>query len=87
MTTRTKTHTVTFRRPFALDEIERDLPAGPYLIETEEETLDGVSFLAWRRISTLLIARGAGGTQMWEINADGLDAALERDSLPAGVAP
>src|ERR1700755_889430 len=86
MTNRTKTRTVTFRRPFLLDEIERELPAGPYLVETEEETLDGFSFRAWRRVSTLFIARGARGMEMWEIHPDGLDEALTRDLLPASGA-
>ncbi len=82
MTSRLTTRTVTFARPFTLDEINRELPAGSYTVETEEEPLEGVSFLAYRRVSTSLIVRPgpeATGTQMWLIHPDGLAAALERD--------
>ncbi|MDP3739118.1 MAG: hypothetical protein Q8R02_17130 [Hyphomonadaceae bacterium] len=89
MTSRLTTRTVTFTRPFILDEINSELPAGSYTVETEEEPLDGVSFLAYRRVSTSFIVRPGPevtGTQMWLIHPDGLAAALERDreTAPAG---
>jgi hypothetical protein len=87
MTTRVTTKILTFRRPFHLDEIERELPAGTYVVETEEETIDGISFLAYRRVSTSLIIRGYGGAgnsaQMWMVHPDGLEMALERDRAGA----
>jgi hypothetical protein len=87
MTTRVTTKILTFRRPFHLDEIERELPAGTYAVETEEETIDGISFLAFRRVSTSLIFRGHGAAsnlaQMWMVHPDGLEMALERDRTGA----
>jgi hypothetical protein len=87
MATRVTTKMLTFRRPFRLDEIERELPAGTYAVETEEETIDGISFLAYRRVSTSLIVRSQGGAgnsaQMWMIHPDGLEMALERDRADA----
>jgi hypothetical protein len=88
MTSRLTTRTVTFTRPFILDEINRELPAGSYTVETEEEPLDGVSFIAYRRVSTSFIVRPgpeATGTQMWTIHPDSLAAALMRDqeTIPA----
>ena len=83
LTTRLISRTVTFARPFILDEVDGELPAGPYEVETEEETIDGVSFLAYRRLSTHIIARpDSGAAQMWAIHPDGLASALARDKTP-----
>ena len=79
---------MTFSKPFLLDEVNRELPAGSYQVETEEETLDGVSFLAYRRVSTSILVRPgpeATGTQMWSIHPDSLASALERDRETAPV--
>jgi hypothetical protein len=51
MTARTHTKTVTFMRPFVLGEIDEVLPPGDYEVETDEELIEGVSFLAYRRVS------------------------------------
>ena len=79
---------VTFERSFRLDEIEGELPAGSYRVETEDETLDSVSFVAYRRIATHIFAPSrndpSGAVQMWEIHPNGLAEALARDR--AGVA-
>ncbi len=83
MTTRVTRRTVTFRQPFELDEIEGTLPAGAYQVETEEETLDSISFVAHRRIATHIFvpirAGVAGAMQMMAIHPNGLAAALSRD--------
>lgn len=84
MATRIKKHLVTFDHSFRLDDIEVELPAGRYTIETEEELLDDPSFLAARWIATTLIARpppsSFAQTRYWSIAPDGLAAALERDA-------
>ncbi|MFX4223281.1 MAG: hypothetical protein ACMVO3_21285 [Thalassobaculum sp.] len=54
MTTRTVTQTVTFRHPFRLAGLKYTLPAGDYCTETDEERLEGVSFVAYRRIKVLV---------------------------------
>jgi hypothetical protein len=75
--------TVTFNHPFLLDEIEGILPAGAYRVETEEETLDSVSFMAYRRIATHIFVpistSGKRGLQMCAIHPTGLAAASSRD--------
>lgn len=80
---RTTIRTVIFQRPFILEEIGRELPAGSYEIETEEETLDSVNFLAWRRVATRIFIRpkggSSGGVQMVVVNPANLEDALERD--------
>jgi hypothetical protein len=80
---RTRSHVVTFNKPFNLDEIEAMLPAGPYRIETEEAALEGLSFLAWRRISTHIMINSSNGSRMEAIDPAGLESALHRDQAQA----
>ena len=54
MSVRTSHKTVTFARPFLLSGIDEVQPAGTYTVETNEELLPGLSFLAYRRIATLI---------------------------------
>jgi hypothetical protein len=61
MTIRTTTTTVTFRRPFLLKGAEHTAPAGDYRVITDEELLEGVSFLAYRRIMTAIILPATNG--------------------------
>lgn len=82
MTSRVTTKTVKFVRAFRLDEIERELPAGEYRVEMEEETLDNVSFVAYRRIAThifLPATGGSGSAEMCAIHPEGLTRALTLD--------
>jgi len=52
MLTRTRNSTVTFQRPFTLAGLDKLLPAGIYLVETQEELLQSLSFIAYLRIAT-----------------------------------
>lgn len=79
MTTRTTSRTVTFRHRFMLDGFERELPAGTYLVQTEEELMDTVLSVAWRRVSTVIRLRTGSGTQDISIDPEQLTAALSRD--------
>ena len=54
MTIRTTRKSVTFGHPFCLSAIDAVQPSGTYTIDTDEELIDGLSFLAYRRIATLL---------------------------------
>jgi hypothetical protein len=78
---------VTFRRPFVLGGFDEVLPAGDYIVETDEEMLDGISFPAYRRISTLIYLHAKPGSpgrrQALTIDPNELDAALLRDRAPA----
>jgi hypothetical protein len=82
MTTRTKSRTVTFHHPFVLKGLAGDVPAGAYLVETEEELMDTVLSLVWRRVSTAIRLRTAVGTQDYFIDPEQLEAALLRDQTP-----
>ena len=79
MTTRTTSRTVTFQRPFILDGFARDVPAGTYLVETEEELMDTVLSVAWKRASTVIRLRTATGTEDVFIDPEQLNAALLSD--------
>jgi hypothetical protein len=87
MTTRTTTRTVTFSRPFTLSGIDGIQPAGSYVVETDEEPIQELSFSAYRRIATLLLLPSRPGStilaQIATIDPLELKAALERDATIA----
>jgi hypothetical protein len=83
MSARSLSKTVVFNRPFLLKGIDRTLPAGSYRIVTDEELIDGISFPAYRRVSTMMFvptARGASSVEMVTIDPLDLQAALDRDA-------
>jgi hypothetical protein len=57
MLTRSQRTTIVFRRPFAVKGLDRPQPASTYDVETEEELLEGLSFPAYRRVSTTITPR------------------------------
>jgi hypothetical protein len=56
MDTRASTETIEFRHPFLLRAGDGPQPAGRYIVHLEEETIDGLSFQAWR-CKTMTISR------------------------------
>ncbi len=77
--------TVKFTRPFTLNGTEEMLPAGAYLVETNEEPIESDSFLANRLVSMQLFVPGVPRegvrTRMLKIDPSQLDSALERDRM------
>ena len=62
---RTTREPVTFTHPFILDGAEGVQPAGTYDVEVDEELIEGLSFLAYRRIATTIylpLGSGAVGS-------------------------
>lgn len=90
MTHRVSKRLVTFKKPFRLDSIDRQWPAGDYTIETEEEPLDSNSVLAYHTVCTTMILHppsGKSGRHIFiEIEASELEAALARDREDYGRA-
>ena len=86
MAGRTTRMSVTFSCPFAIADVDGIQPAGTYRIQTVDVTLDNLSFLAYRRVSTTieLPAVGTAGSRRQVVTIDPLEleAALKRD--PAG---
>ena len=84
MSTRTTVTTVTFQRSFTLSALEGTHPAGTYRVITEEEQIPGLSFVAFRRMATLLHLPAdpvPGGTrQVVSVSPDELAEALASDA-------
>ncbi len=80
MPTRFVKSEVVFRRPFVLDGFERVEPAGTYTVESEEESLDAVSFLAWKRLATVMHLTHDGTTEYVRIDPQDLRKAEARDA-------
>jgi hypothetical protein len=72
---------VTFAHPFSLPGVEGTVPAGTYRIDTDEEPIDGLSFLAWRRLATFIRipVRRSGTVESFLIDPKSLAAAVARD--------
>jgi hypothetical protein len=83
MTLRTTRTFITFARPFWLDRSGELQPAGTYAVQTDEEQIEGLSFLAYRRVATTITiplkAAPKGSFEIVSIDPADLDAALRRD--------
>jgi len=83
MTTRTTSTTVTFAHPFILSGLDREQPAGSYVVETDEELLQGLSFPAYRWVASWIrLLPQPGSRVVGEIlgtTPAELNAALARD--------
>jgi hypothetical protein len=90
MMNRTITTEVTFRRPFRLEGMADLQPAGTYVVETEEELLQALSFPAWRRLdTTILLPHRPGGPMIDRsvtIDPAALEAALALDAVGGAAA-
>ncbi len=82
MQERTTRRIVHFAHPFELEGFDAQ-PAGSYEVVVDEELIEGLSILAYRRVGTFihLPAVGAATTtrQVVPVAADALDAALAKD--------
>jgi hypothetical protein len=87
MATRSKEAVLTFSKAFALSDVDRPLPAGTYRVVVDEEDISSLSFLAFRRIATMLhmpaISTPGGSVEMFLVNPDELAAALAADRVAA----
>src|SRR3990170_5102120 len=81
MTIRTTSETITFHRPFWLKDVDRMLPPGDYRVVTDEEVIEGLSFTAYHRISTVIFVRAEAGcaVEMMTIDPMDLQAVHEQD--------
>ncbi len=59
MPNRTRREDMVFKHPFSLKGWSEPLPAGTYAVETEEELIEGLSFPAYRRVSTTITRQAA----------------------------
>ena len=87
---RTTRESVTFDHPFSLAAVGEVQPAGTYIVEIDEELIDGLSFLAYRRVATTVYLplhdRGPGSVQAVRVEPREL-AAAHSDRRPKGSSP
>jgi hypothetical protein len=83
MTSRTSSRTVVFAHPFLLSALEATQPPGSYVVETDEELIDDLSFPAYHRTGTWLRLPPPIGRdpldRVFNIDPAELEAALARD--------
>jgi hypothetical protein len=84
MSERTTLTTITFAHPFSLTDVDGVQPAGIYAVETIDTTLDNLSFLAYRRVSTSIMLPAVGKIarerQVIYVDPLELEEALKRDA-------
>ena len=87
MTMRTTNKAVTFHRPFYLKGVDRLLPPASYRVVVDEELIEGISFPAYRRISTAIFVPAESGCAVEMVTIDPLDlqAAQEQDAGTLGA--
>jgi len=83
MTTRTTPSVVRFNSAFVLPGFDAPQPPGEYRVDLDEESLEGPSRTAWRRVATFIhlpaISAKGSTQQMVPIEAAALEAALVED--------
>jgi hypothetical protein len=76
---------VTFARPFFVESLGREQAAGTYEVETVEEQIEGLSFVAYRTVSTSVLlpvaGRGPNSFQLVPIAASVVRATLQADTI------
>ena len=91
MMTRTQHRTIHFNAPALLDGLEYPLEPGDYEVNEDEELIEGISWLAYRRVATFITIppTSANGnvSRMLPVDADAIEELLRRDGLgePSGV--
>ena len=87
MTMRSRRETITFRHPFRIKGIDRQLQAGAYEVITDEEMIEGLSFASFRRVATMIMVPGAAprssSMEMISISAVDLSDAQRIDASAA----
>jgi hypothetical protein len=82
MFTSSHSETVIFGHPFELKAADRILPPGNYRVVTDEELIEELPFLGYRRVSTMIFVPGQtynASVGMVAIDPLDLQAALDRD--------
>jgi len=82
---RTTRESITFDHPFSLMAVDKVQPAGTYAVDIDEELIEGLSFLAYRRVATTiylpLVQGSRGSVQAVRVDPHELtDAHLETPS-------
>ncbi len=85
MTTRTTRSVAVFNSAFTLGGIDGELPAGSYRIESEEELIESLSFVAFRRVETTIELPAIGSARSAPDQKHALKAPWDNWVLPIPV--
>lgn len=76
---------MTFRHPFRIRGIDRQLNPGAYEVVTDEELIEGLSFPCFRRVATMIMVPAApphqSSTEMISISSVDLADAQQADAV------
>lgn len=88
MTIRTSSKFVIFNHPFKIGTLSELQPAGSYQVDTDEELIEGLSFVAYKRILTIIHLHSKTKlnslTRALTINVKDLEIALQEDRIDSG---
>ena len=88
MMTRTTHRTIHFNAPASLDGLDLPLAPGDYEVNEDEELIEGLSWLAYRRVATFITipATPENGqvSCMFPVDAEALEEMLRRDGTGEG---
>ena len=87
---RTTRESMTFDRPFSISALDEIQPAGTYTVAIDEELIEGLSFLAYRRVATTIylpLRSGTGSLQAVTVDPRELTTALDRPQSSLSEAP
>ena len=91
MATRTTETTVTFRKRFGLTSLDGPQAPGTYRLVVDEDEIEGLSFLAFRRTATMLhlpaITSARADHQVVLVDPEELASALEADAMDSPPPP
>jgi hypothetical protein len=73
MTMRTTNKTITFHRPFRLEGVDGVLPPADYQVMTDEEIIEGLSFVAYHRVATSIFVPAPYGSAVEMVTIDPAD--------------
>ena len=82
---RTTRKSITFDHPFSLTAVDKLQPAGTYAVDIDEELIEGLSFLAYRRVATTIylpLIQGSHGS-VQAIRVDPQELATARQETPS----
>lgn len=84
MSTRSRETLLTFRKPFTLRGWDETLPPGTYRVVVDEAEVPDVSFLAYRRVATMIhvpaVSCVSATHSLIEVDPDDLDRAFAADA-------
>jgi hypothetical protein len=90
VTSRIRSETLVFSRPFRLRGWKQPHPAGTYAMETEEELIEGLSFPAYRRVGTTITREASAGgylRQVIPVEPDDLARAIATERTGGAAVP